>query len=405
MSLACITKRRGRYVIDCYDQHGKRYRKTLKAGTTKDNARKALRETEDRIARRTFMPDKKTPFFSEVSKKWLEHKKQYLRETTWEVYEFNVTTHLKELGELRISEITTVDIERFISRLQNKFRSTRKRRKAGEVQKEVETVREGKKIALGTVRKVITILGQIMAYAVRHRMIDFNPVRDAERPRHQGREDHEAEKQIAILTPVQIRAFLDKVEDQKYRTLFLTAIMTGARQGEVLGLKWSDIDFQTKQVHISRTFNHGRFFIPKTKGSARRIDLAPTVLKELAVWKLKSGGQDEDLIFPNEAGQPLNYSNVVQRYFLKALKDAEIPRLRFHDLRHTYASLLIEQGENIKYVQTQLGHSTPTVTLNIYSHLMKDSNQEAACRLESTIFQSTGHNMVTNTEKGLTVNG
>ena len=172
--------------------------------------------------------------------------------------------------------------------------------------------------------------------------------------------------------------------------------MTGARQGEVLGLKWSDVDFQTKQVHISRTFNHGRFFIPKTKGSARRIDIAPTVHKELAVWKLKSGGQDEDLIFPNEAGQPLNYSNVVQRYFLKALKDAEIPRLRFHDLRHTYASLLIEQGENIKYVQTKLGHSTPTVTLNIYSHLLKDSNQEAACRLESTIFQSTGHNMVTN---------
>jgi integrase len=402
--MACITKRRDRYVIDCYDQHGKRYRKTLKAGTTKDNARKALREIEDRISRRTFMPDKKTPFFSEVSKKWLEHKKQYLRETTWEVYEFNVTTHLKELDELRISEITTVDIERFISRLQNKFRSTRKRRKAGEVQKEVEAVKEGKKIALGTVRKVITILGQIMAYAVRHRMIDFNPVRDAERPRHQGREDQEAEKQIAILTPFQIRAFLDKVEDQKYRTLFLTAIMTGARQGEVLGLKWSDVDFQKKQVHISRTFNHGRFFIPKTKGSARRIDLAPTLLKDLAVWKLKSGGQDEGLIFPNEAGQPLNYSNMVQRYFLKALKDAEIPRLRFHDLRHTYASLLIEQGENIKYVQTQLGHSTPTVTLNVYSHLMKDSNQEAACRLESTIFQSTGHNMVTNTEKGLAIN-
>jgi integrase len=350
------------------------------------------------------MPDKKTPFLSEVSKKWLEHKKQYLRETTWEVYEFNVTTHLKELNELRISEINTVDIERFISRLQNKFRSTRKRRKAGEVQKEVEAVKEGKKIALGTVRKVITILGQIMAYAVRHRMIDFNPVRDAERPRHQGREDQEAEKQIAILTPFQIRAFLDKVEDQKYRTLFLTAIMTGARQGEVLGLKWSDMDFQKKQVHISRTFNHGRFFIPKTKGSARRIDLAPTLLKDLAVWKLKSGGQDEGLIFPNEAGQPLNYSNMVQRYFLKALKDAEIPRLRFHDLRHTYASLLIEQGENIKYVQTQLGHSTPTVTLNVYSHLMKDSNQEAACRLESTIFQSTGHNMVTNAEKGLAIN-
>ena len=69
--------------------------------------------------------------------------------------------------------------------------------------------------------------------------------------------------------------------------------------------------------------------------------------------------------------------------------------MRYHDLRHTTASLLIEQGENIKYIQKQLGHSSPTVTLNVYAHLMKDSNQESACRLENTIFESTGHKMVT----------
>ena len=97
----------------------------------------------------------------------------------------------------------------------------------------------------------------------------------------------------------------------------------------------------------------------------------------------------------------MNCSNMVQRHFLPALKAAELPRIRFHDLRHTYASLLIEQGENIKYIQNQLGHATPTITLNIYAHLMKDRNPEAACRLENAVFGAVGHHLGTKKETGL----
>jgi integrase len=79
-------------------------------------------------------------------------------------------------------------------------------------------------------------------------------------------------------------------------------------------------------------------------------------------------------------------SDVLRKHFRPALKAADLPRIRFHDLRHTYASLLIEQGENIKYIQTQLGHSSPSVTLDVYAHLLKPSNQQAARRLEETIF-------------------
>ena len=99
-------------------------------------------------------------------------------------------------------------------------------------------------------------------------------------------------------------------------------------------------------------------------------------------------------VFPNEAGQPMNHSNTRSRYFEPELTKAELGKVRFHDLRHTYASLLIEQGKNIKYIQSQLGHSSPTVTLNVYAHLMKPVNQEAACRLENTILKSTGSKMV-----------
>ena len=79
---------------------------------------------------------------------------------------------------------------------------------------------------------------------------------------------------------------------------------------------------------------------------------------------------------------------MIPRHFQPALKKADVPRVRFHDLRHTYASLLIEQGENPKYIQTQLGHSSPTVTLDVYAHLMKPTNPEAACRLENTVFEA-----------------
>ncbi len=366
--MACITKRRDRWVIDFYDQHGIRRWKTLKKGTTKAVAKNELRNIEDMISKGVFMPLGETPTFKEVADAWLEFKKSYLRETTWEVYQIHVRCHFRDLDELKISRITTPTVEMWI------------------------TKRHTNGMNISTMRKIIVSLNQIMAYAVRHKLIDSNPVRDAERPR-KTIEDKTGGK-IAVLTPEQIRALLKATPDQKYRTLFLTAIMTGARQGELLGIKWQDVDFEKKQIHIRRTFNHGRFFLPKTKESVRAIDCPPTLIQELRRWKLASLPNDNDLVFANEAGKPMNYSNMVQRYFHKGLKDAEISRIRFHDLRHTYASLLLQQGENIKYIQSQLGHSSPTVTLNVYSHLTKKENQEAACRLVDTIFPVHGSKMV-----------
>jgi integrase len=125
------------------------------------------------------------------------------------------------------------------------------------------------------------------------------------------------------------------------------------------------------------------------------------VIAVLGEWKSICADSDLDVVFPNESGKPMNYSNMMNRQFNPALKAAGLPRIRFHDLRHTYASLLIEQGENIKYIQSQLGHSSPTVTLNVYAHLMKPTNQESACRLENAIFGTYGSKMVAETNKGL----
>jgi len=254
---------------------------------------------------------------------------------------------------------------------------------------------------IATIRKILVSLNQILKYAAQHGYISYNPLSVAERPRASQVGEAKEGKKIRILTQAEITAFLDTVKDQKYRTLFMLAIMSGARQGELLGLKWTDVDWENNQIRIERTYNNQVWYQPKTKGSRRKIDLGPTMMQELKLWRVACPPTDLGLIFPNEAGGPINHNNLVSRHFLQALRAAGIEKIRFHDLRHTYASLLIEQGENIKYIQAQLGHSSPTVTLNVYAHLMKPTNQEAAVRLEGAIF-GTGHKMVTIKGKGVT---
>jgi integrase len=375
--MACIVKRRGRYVIDFYDQRGKRRWKTLPEGTNKKDAREELAAIEKMVGKGTYIAPGKAPLFSKVAEDWLEYKKLKIRITTWEVCDGHVRNHFKDLDGLRIDRITTPVIEMYI------------------------TTRQQQGMNINTLRKVLVTLGQILSYAVRHKYLDHNPLKEAERPRDL-RVD---EKEVRVLTPEQIRALLGAVEDQKYLTLFLMAVMTGARQGELLGLKWDDLDLGEKQVHIQRTFNNGRFFPTKTKGSRRKIDLSPALLIQLRKWKLACPKAELDLVFPSGTGQPINHRNMVQRHFEPALEKAEIPKIRFHNLRHTYASLLIEQGENLKYIQTQLGHSSPTVTLNVYTHLLKPTNQEAVQRLENAIFAGSGSKMVAETKKDLTANG
>jgi len=375
--MACIAKRRDRWVIDFYDHSGKRRWKTLPKGTTKTKAREELRGIEDLVAKRLFLPNKKIPLFSEVAKDWLEYKRPNLRETTWEVCEGHIRNHFNELDGLKINRITTATIEKYI------------------------TTRQIQGMNINTLRKVLVTMGQILSYAVRHKYIDHSPLKDAERPRSTGKEGVHEQEKIRVLTPPQIRTFLDKVADQKYRTMFLLAVFAGPRQGEILGFKWSDILWENRQIHVQRTYTKGRFFATKTKSSNRKIDLGPAVISELKKWKLACPKNDLNLIFPNEAGKPMNYSNMMNRHFIPTLKAAHLPTIRFHDLRHTYASLLIEQGENIKYIQTQLGHSSPTVTWNVYAHLMESTNQEAACRLEKTILGESGSKVVAETKKGL----
>ncbi len=369
--MACIAKRRERYVIDFYDNTGKRRWKTLPKGVTKAKAKEALRDIEDSLAKNMYLPDKKIPTFKEVAADWLVYKKPNLRASTWSVYEGHKKNHFSELNELKINHITVARLEKYVA------------------------ARLEEKINLGTLKKILISLGQILSYAVRHKYIDHNPIRDIERPRGNGKE---TKFKIKVLTPPEINDFLGKVNHPKFKMLFMLALMSGARQGELLGMKWSDVDWVGSQIHIQRTFNNSAWYATKTKASNRKIDIGPSVMKALKQWKLACLPNKTDLVFPNDAGNPLDDSGMLRRHFHPAINAAGIDRIRFHDMRHTFASLLIEQGENIKYVQTQLGHSSPSVTLDVYAHLMKPTNPRAACRLEKTVFEQDGSKMVASGE-------
>ncbi len=205
--------------------------------------------------------------------------------------------------------------------------------------------------------------------------LDTNPAQYAERPRDQ-------DKEIEVLTPEEIRRLLEAQEDP-LRTLLLTAVLTGMRQGELFGLKWEDIDFERHQIHVRRALWHGQLVTPKSRRSRRAIDMPPTL--EAALRRLSAQKRSE-FVFCSEAGTPINADNFRHREFPRALKRAELRHVRFHDLRHTYTSLLVAQGAHPKYIQAQLGHASIQTTLDRYGHLMPQLHQAESQKLDQLVF-------------------
>jgi len=139
------------------------------------------------------------------------------------------------------------------------------------------------------------------------------------------------------------------------------------------------------QIHVRRSLWNGQIVSPKTKASIRRVDMTPTLAQELRQHKFLFSFEGSDSVFCNAKGKPLNPDSLVRRQFLPALERAGVKRVRFHDLRHTNVALRIEQGQNIKYIQNQLGHASILTTIDGYGHLLKEVNTEQAMKLENAL--------------------
>jgi integrase len=277
-----------------------------------------------------------------------------VRPRTLEGYTYRLERHiLPRLGAQRLDEITVDDVLALIGDL-------RERGYTG-----------------WSIRSILTPLSRLLSHAVRRDVIAVSPISKldrTERPTVWKREQR-------VLNRDEIGRLLEAAPP-RYRTLLATAILSGLRQSELLGLRWRDIDFADEVIHVRNALDRqGRDGPPKTEHAVRDVVLMPALAQALRTHRRDSAfDQDHDYVFASRVGTPLHWRNVSPRALKPALQKAGIEPLRWHDLRHTFASLLIRGGANIAFVSRQLGHGSSDITLRVYAHLFDRAEQAERTR-------------------------
>jgi len=199
-------------------------------------------------------------------------------------------------------------------------------------------------------------------------------------------------EEIDPLTADEVSLFLRTVLDSKYYReyypVLLCAIHAGLRAGELAGVQWGDLDFVGRFLTVRRNIVHGRINLPKN-GKVRRVDMSDALIDALqalkkarqAEWLAKGQNDIPEWVFCNHEGKVLDTNNLRNRALHKCLEAAKLRTIRLHDLRHSFASLLIQNGESLAYVRDQMGHSSIKVTVDIYGHLVPGANRQAVNRL------------------------
>jgi integrase len=242
-----------------------------------------------------------------------------------------------------------------------------------------------------TIQLIHAVLHCLMKHAVREGILGRNPLDVIERPRAEQAE-------FQTLNEEQCHQFLIAASSSPYEALYYLALTTGMRQGELLGLKWTDLDWNKGvlmvQRQLQRVEHEGRSFVPpKTKAGRRHIKLGEGILKKLAEHRRKqeqiktasgSRWQENELILPSTIGTPLDHYRLSHE-FKKLIRKNGLPDIRFHDLRHTSISFLLEMGTPLNTVQRRAGHAKASTTVDIYGHAMARSQDEAADKIEDMV--------------------
>ena len=297
-----------------------------------------------------------------------------VRESTFDRDSYLVRVHIKPaLGRIKLSELSPVHVQGFY----------RDRLDTG--------------LSASTVNKSHTVLHKALSQAVRWSLVSRNPAEAVKAPRP-------VPKEMRLLSPEETRRFLQAAHGDRLEALYVLAVTTGMRRGELLGLKWADIDLKGGAVSIrrtlSRTHNGKRIVLgePKTRKSRRTIRLTSRALIALKahrkrqleeMMKLAGLRQDQGLVFTTEAGSLINPSNLRQRSFAPLLERAGLPHIRFHDLRHTCATLLLSQNTHPKFVQELLGHANIAITVDTYSHVVPGMANHTARAMEDALEEQT----------------
>jgi integrase len=291
-----------------------------------------------------------------------------VRPSTFASYRSLVRTHLiPRLGKIALAKVTPANLSTAYAAM----------------------IAEGR--APRTVRHAHNVLGRALREAEIAGLVGRNVCRLTRLPRVANGEMHS-------LTATQARTFLIAAASDRLGALYTLAIASGARQGELFGLRWQDLDLEHGTMRITRALSRGvsgwAFTDPKTASSRRTVPIGKPATEALrshkrrqAEERLRNGEvwQDFGLVFTTEIGTPLSPQNLLRRSYYPLLARAGLPRVRFHDLRHTAATLLLEAGAHPRVVAERLGHADPGLTLRVYAHATATMQGEATAAMDRVL--------------------
>ncbi|MBQ6459002.1 MAG: site-specific integrase [Exiguobacterium sp.] len=356
------------YILEIGRVNGKRRQKKKRGFKTKKEAQKALIEAEHAILQKGMYHEPAKTLYGEYLKSWLDDKKIIVKDSTYKIYHWLIHKHIiPYLGHIEISKIRPNDIQKLYNEL---------------ITNDL--------LARENVQKIHSLINDSLNKAVKCDLINRNVASLVDRPKAYKSE-------LSVWSIQEVKLFLNNAKTSRYHIAFVLALSTGMRQGEILALRWKDIDFSKQTLSIRQTLSHTGNKIntgAKTKSSLRNITLPEETINLLIKHKKAIQSEkrladilynDNDLVVCTNVGTPCSPRNLL-RTFYSITKQSSVPRIRFHDLRHTHATLLLEQGTHPKVVSERLGHSNVRITLDTYSHVLPTMQVETANKLNSLLF-------------------
>ena len=404
--MATVRLVRGVWCADFRDHHGRRrIEKPKGVFESKALQRRAAQELLTRrlaeVGAHTFVPDRQRVRFGELAELWLASKVR-LRATTLSDYKIMLDCYLLPyFADRKVETMTRLDVER--------FRDTM----AAGVPDVVQLAREAREKALRerdpsarlkpvkpgprTTNKCMGVLVAMLRFAVQRDLITRNVAAGLDKLPTAAGEDRVIEQNV--LTPDELRRVIEAATDP-HRIPIALAVYTGIRQAEALGLQWGDIDWNRGTAEIRRTYRCGAFYQPKTASSRRTIELPADLVVTLKRWRLACPKGEHDLVCPSKSGKPMHGSALLNHGFRPALSRAKIRTVRFHDLRHSFASNLLAAGVDVVTVSKALGHANVHITLTTYAHAVPKARHGAGDRIAALLSQS-GNKLETGTGEGV----
>ena len=305
---------------------------------------------------------------------WLETVRHSVRPRTWQRYEEYVRLHITPgIGRIRLTSLSPQQVQRLYS----------------------DRLHSG--LSAQSVVHLHRMLHKALHQAVRLGLVARNVTELVDPPRV-------ARQPMRALSPDEVRLFLAAAHGDRLEALYVLAVTAGLRQGELLGLRWRDVDLDSQKLRVVGSLQNipgvgFQIVEPKTDRSRRLVIISNLAVDALRAHRetqakerqrLGLPSHDDDLVFSNGLGKPTHPSNLLRRSFRPLLERAGLPKVRFHDLRHTAATLLLGEGIHPKIVSEMLGHSSINITLDLYSHVTPTMQQQAADALDSLFGRQLG---------------